>query len=83
MYCYLHLGVICCQKTEKKAMQNQRRHIYCTIIKQVAMLLLMEFLYYALYSKSIYCILRGRIKEFNRSITTILCQVGSYRTVVG
>ena len=31
----------------------------------------------------IYCILRGRIKGFNRSITTILCQVGSYRTVVG
>ena len=30
-----------------------------------------------------YCILRGRIKGFNRSITTILCQVGSYRTVVG
>ena len=23
------------------------------------------------------------IKGFNRSITTILCQVGSYRTVVG
>ena len=31
----------------------------------------------------VYCILRGRIKGFNRSITTILCQVGSYRTVVG
>ena len=30
-----------------------------------------------------YCILRGRIKGFNHSITTILCQVGSYRTVVG
>ena len=32
---------------------------------------------------SIYCILRGRIKGFNRSITTILFEVGSYRTVVG
>ena len=31
----------------------------------------------------IYCILRGRIKGFNRSITTILFEVGSYRTVVG
>ena len=30
-----------------------------------------------------YCILRGRIKGFNRSITTIMCEVGSYRTVVG
>ena len=30
-----------------------------------------------------YCILRGRIKGFNRSITTILFEVGSYRTVVG
>ena len=30
-----------------------------------------------------YCILRGQIKGFNSSITTILCQVGSYRTVVG
>ena len=30
-----------------------------------------------------YCILSGWIKGFNRSITTILCQVGSYRTVVG
>ena len=31
----------------------------------------------------IYCILRGRIKGFNRSITTILFEVGSYRTVAG
>ena len=31
----------------------------------------------------IYCILHGRIKGFNRSITTILFEVGSYRTVVG
>ena len=31
----------------------------------------------------IYCILRGRIKGFNSSITTILFEVGSYRTVVG
>ena len=31
----------------------------------------------------IYCILRGRIKGFNRSITTIMCEDGSYRTVVG
>ena len=30
-----------------------------------------------------YCILRGRIKGFNRSITTILFEVGSYITVVG
>ena len=30
-----------------------------------------------------YCILRGRIKGFNRSITTIMCKDGSYRTVVG
>ena len=30
-----------------------------------------------------YCILCGRIKGFNSSITTIMCQVGSYRTVVG
>ena len=30
-----------------------------------------------------YCILRGRIKGFNSSITTIMCQGGSYRTVVG
>ena len=29
-----------------------------------------------------YCILRGQIKGFNRSITTILFD-GSYRTVVG
>ena len=28
----------------------------------------------------IYCILHGRIKGFNSSI---MCQVGSYRTVVG
>ena len=31
----------------------------------------------------IYCILRGRVKGFNRSITTILFEVGRYRTVVG
>ena len=38
----------------------------------------------------IYCILRGRIKGYNRSITTIMCQqvvielwLGSYSTVVG
>ena len=30
-----------------------------------------------------YCILRGQIKGFNSSITAIMCQVGSYRTVVG
>ena len=35
------------------------------------------------YCNSIYCTLRGRIKGFNSSVTTILCQVGSYRTVVG
>ena len=33
--------------------------------------------------KNVYCILRGRIKGFNCSITTILFEVGSYRTVVG
>ena len=32
---------------------------------------------------TIYCILRGWIKGFNSSITTIMCQVGSYRTVIG
>ena len=39
--------------------------------------------------KLYYCILRGQIKGFNRSITTILCQIGivielwlgSYRTL--
>ena len=30
-----------------------------------------------------YCVLRGRIKGFNSSITAIMYQVGSYRTVVG
>ena len=30
-----------------------------------------------------YCTLRGRIKGYYRSITTIMCQLGSYRTVVG
>ena len=33
--------------------------------------------------KTYYCILRGQIKGFNSSITTILFEVGSYRTVVG
>ena len=28
----------------------------------------------------IYCILRGRIKGLSSSITTIMCQAGSYRT---
>ena len=37
----------------------------------------------SLCTNIIYCILRGRIKEFNSSITTILFEVGSYRTVVG
>ena len=32
---------------------------------------------------SYYCILRGCIKGFNCSITTIMCEDGSYRTVVG
>ena len=32
---------------------------------------------------SVYCILRGWIKGFNSSITTILFEVGIYRTVVG
>ena len=32
---------------------------------------------------TVYCILRGRIKGFNSSITTILFEVDSYRTVVG
>ena len=31
----------------------------------------------------LYCILRGQIKGYNRSITTIMYEVGSYRTVVG
>ena len=30
-----------------------------------------------------YCILCGQIKGFNSSITAIMCQAGSYRTVVG
>ena len=30
-----------------------------------------------------YCILRGWIKGFYRSITTIMCEDGSYRTAVG
>ena len=30
-----------------------------------------------------YCILCGWIKQYNSSITTIMCQRGSYRTVVG
>ena len=30
----------------------------------------------------VYCILRGQIKGYNSSITTIMCQGGSYRTVV-
>ena len=29
----------------------------------------------------IYCILRGRIKGFHSSITTIMCQVGNYRNL--
>ena len=33
--------------------------------------------------KEYYCILCGRIKGFNRSITTIMREDGSYRTVVG
>ena len=33
--------------------------------------------------KCSYCVLRGRIKGYNSSITTIMCQGGSYRTVVG
>ena len=36
-----------------------------------------------LLQQCIYCILRGWIKGFNSSITTIMCQGGSYRTVVG
>ena len=31
----------------------------------------------------IYCILRGQIKGLNRSVTTILFKVGSYRTLIG
>ena len=34
-------------------------------------------------TKFIYCILRGRVKGYNNSITTIICQGGSYRTMVG
>ena len=39
-----------------------------------------KYIYIYIY---IYCILRGRIKGFNHSITTILFEVGSYRTVFG
>ena len=31
----------------------------------------------------IYCTLRGQIKGFNSSITTIMYEVGNYRSVVG
>ena len=34
-------------------------------------------------NKDIYCILHGQIKGCNSSITVIMCQVGSYRTVIG
>ena len=44
---------------------------------------LLKYLALYLYSIHTYCILRGQIKGFNRSITTILFEVGSYRTVVG
>jgi len=30
-----------------------------------------------------YCILCGRIKRYNSSLPAIMCQVDSYRTVVG
>ena len=39
--------------------------------------------YYFYCFNADYCILRGWIKGFNSSITTILFEVGSYRTVVG
>ena len=35
------------------------------------------------YDIAIYCILHGKIKGFNSSITSIFFEVGSYRTVVG
>ena len=35
------------------------------------------------YFNHFYCILHGWIKGYNSSITTIMCQGGSYRTVVG
>ena len=35
------------------------------------------------YYDRIYCILCGGIKGFNRTITTMLFEVGSYRPVVG
>ena len=38
---------------------------------------------YAHYCTHTYCILHGRIKGCSSSITAIMCQVGSYRTVVG
>ena len=42
-----------------------------------------HYLVAELYRMNTYCILRGQIKGFNSSITAIMCQVGSYRTVVG
>ena len=36
-----------------------------------------------LYNEVFYCVLCGQIKGYNSSITTIMCQGGSYRTVVG
>ena len=50
--------------------------------QSIMLLLIYRKLLY-LYIYYIYCILRGQIKGFNRSITTIMCEDGSYRTVVG
>ena len=40
-------------------------------------------LYHILSLNWFYCILCGQIKGFNSSITTVMCEVGSYSTVVG
>ena len=44
----------------------------------LAYIIKVSYIYYF-----IYCILRGWIKGFNHSVTTIMCEDGSYRTVVG
>jgi len=38
---------------------------------------------YCTHISKFYCILRGRIKRFNSPITTILFEVGNFRTVAG
>ena len=54
------------------------------IIRYNMIVLLLEYIItHSFKYNSFYCILCGQIKGFNSSITAIMCQVGSYRTVVG